>query len=350
MFQDITVEELIEVKDKPGQVLIDVRSPSEYRDFTIPGSINIPLFDDSERAEIGTLYKQVSVQAAKERGLEVVSAKLPEFVKAFRDIPGEKTVFCWRGGMRSKTTATVLDLMGIHTHRLQGGIHEYRKKTVHMLEDYPFKPEAYVLNGYTGAGKTLILKHLQEEGYPVLDLERMANHRGSIFGQIGLRPHNQKMFDALLLERISQVKDEPYVLFEAESKRIGKAVLPEFLTLKKERGFQIFIDMPIEERVRHILEDYQPWGHHDECIQAFQKIKKRIHTPIAAEIAQCLEAKEYARAVQLLLEYYYDPLYKYTADQYPEDRRMILQAKNIEDAAERIKEVLQNTFSGYAAQ
>ncbi|MFS0784291.1 tRNA 2-selenouridine(34) synthase MnmH [Bacillus sp. 1P06AnD] len=344
MFKDITVEELVAEKDSGSYVIIDVRSPSEYREFCIPGSINIPIFSDQERAEIGTLYKQVSVHAAKERGLEVVSAKLPEFVKEFAQLEKERIVYCWRGGMRSKTTATVLDLMGIHTHRLVGGIHDYRKWAVHRLESYPMHPEALVLNGYTGAGKTLILHQLENEGYPVLDLERMANHRGSIFGQIGLRPHNQKMFDALLLDRLDQLNGQPYVLFEAESKRIGKAVLPEFLTVKKENGFQLFIDMPIEERVQHILDDYQPWGHHEECLSAFRKIQKRIHTPIAADITRHLEIGEFREAVELLLLYYYDPLYTHTAEQYPVDRRLTLRVKNTDDAVEQVKQILQDQF------
>jgi tRNA 2-selenouridine synthase len=126
LFQDISIEELLELQHKKELVLIDVRSPSEYSDATIPGSLNIPLFNDTERAEIGTLYKQVSVQAAKEKGLEIVSAKLPAFIKTFEQTAGQKTVFCWRGGMRSKTTATVLSLMGIRVYRISGGIRAYR--------------------------------------------------------------------------------------------------------------------------------------------------------------------------------------------------------------------------------
>lgn len=114
MFQDITLEELRVLKNKKQITIIDVRSPSEYKDATLPDSLNIPFFDDQERAEVGTLYKQTSVQAAKERGLEIAAAKLPSFVKEFAAIQGDKAVFCWRGGMRSRTTATVLSLMDIH--------------------------------------------------------------------------------------------------------------------------------------------------------------------------------------------------------------------------------------------
>ncbi|WP_042352617.1 tRNA 2-selenouridine(34) synthase MnmH [Bacillus massiliigorillae] len=344
MFQDITINELLQKQNQQDIVFIDVRSPSEFKDATIPGSINIPLFDDQERAEVGTLYKQVSIDAAKERGLEIVSAKLPSFVKKFHEIEGEKIVFCWRGGMRSKTTATVLSLMDIHVCRLHGGYREYRQWVVESLGQFDLQAEALVLNGYTGAGKTAILQQLHQEGYPVLDLEQMANHRGSIFGQIGLEPNNQKTFETLLLQKLTQTKQSPYILFEAESKRIGKVVLPPFFVEKKEKGIQIFIDMPIEERVRHILADYDPVEHKEACIEAFHKIKKRIHTPIAAQIEEHLYCDRFSSAVALLLQYYYDPLYEHTAQQYPKERSITIAVHSIQEAVDAIRELLQTKF------
>ena len=340
MFQDISIEELLTLKNKGEMTLIDVRSPSEYKNATIPGSINIPFFNDEERAEVGTLYKQESVQAAKERGLEIVSAKLPDFVKQFSGIEGKKAVFCWRGGMRSRTSATVLSLMGVHTSRLDGGYRSYRNWVVERLETLELKPKAYVLNGYTGTGKTTILHRLRDEGYPTLDLEGMANHRGSVFGQIGLEPNNQKKFDALLVESIERINDQPYVLFEGESKRIGRVVLPDFVLTKKEQGLQLFVELPIEERVTHILEDYQPWKHENECMEAFIRIKRRIHTPIANQIERDLTEGNYSSAVRLLLEYYYDPLYQHVADKFPEDQILKVQAKTVEEAIEKIREFL----------
>jgi len=149
MFQDMTWEELLARYGRREFVLIDVRSPSEYAESTIPGSLNVPLFDDTERAEIGTLYKQKSAEAAKERGLEIVSAKLPAFIRRFAEMPGRKVVFCWRGGMRSKTTATVLSLMDIHACRLTGGYRAYRKWVVDSFESLDFQPPFYVLHGHT---------------------------------------------------------------------------------------------------------------------------------------------------------------------------------------------------------
>lgn len=340
MIHDITVEELTEQRQKGEMTVIDVRSPSEYALSTIPGSVNIPLFDDQERAEIGTLYKQVSVDAAKERGLEVVSAKLPAFIRQFAAIEGKKAVFCWRGGMRSKTTATLLSLMNIHAYRLSGGYRAYRQWVVAMLEDMPFNPSFYVIHGNTGNGKTLLLRKLKEKGYPVLDLEAMAGHRGSVFGGIGLDAHNQKTFDALLLEEMLRYKDAPYVLLEAESKRIGKVVIPDLVMSKKEQGTHIRIELPIEARVQTILEDYRPEEHPEACMRAFRKIESRIHRPIAAEIGECLQEGKYDRAVELLLVYYYDPRYSYTEDQYEDAEFITVTANSVDEAILQVEKYL----------
>lgn len=342
MFQDLAITELIESEKFNKITWIDVRSPSEFKEATIPGAKNIPVFTDEERAEIGTIYKQVSVEAAKERGLEIFSAKLPAFIKAVKELDGEKVIFCWRGGMRSKTAATVVDLMGISINRLAGGIRAYREYVTGQLKNMAYKPNALVLNGYTGSGKTKILRSLQSDGYPVLDLEKMANHRGSAFGQIGMVANNQRMFEALLFNGLYETKESPYVLFEAESKRIGKAVLPPFLLEKKGSGTHIFLSIPMEERVKTILEDYHPAEHKNECEAAFQKIKRRIHTPIAADIEKHLAEGEFSQAVHLLLEYYYDPLYKHSAELYAAEKTIHIKADNVSEATEQIRALLQS--------
>ncbi|WP_172253854.1 tRNA 2-selenouridine(34) synthase MnmH [Saccharibacillus deserti] len=340
MFQDITIEELL-VKRSNGEIAaIDVRSPSEYRSASIPGSLNIPLFDDEERAEVGTLYTQTGVEAAKERGLRIASAKLPEFVRQFKEIEGPKAVFCWRGGMRSRTTATVLDLMGIRVYRLNGGFRAYRKWVVARLENFELNAQAYVLGGNTGSGKTAALQRLQAEGYPVVDLENMAGHRGSVFGGIGVEARNQKTFDALLLERLLEVADSPYILLEAESKRIGRIEVPAFLMRKKEEGVQIRVGLPMEERVRHILEDYRPQEHAEACMASFLRIKAYIHQPVAAEIHRLMESGEYADAVRMMLESYYDPKYDYSADGLDPESVREIRAATVEEAVQRIKDIL----------
>ncbi|MGM0836389.1 MAG: tRNA 2-selenouridine(34) synthase MnmH [Bacillota bacterium] len=342
MVREMIVRELIDNLGKSGCSVVDVRSPAEFADMTIPGSINIPLFNNEERAEVGTLYKQVSVEAAKDRGLEVVSAKLPDFIRSFQKLEGELVIFCWRGGMRSKTTVSLLELMGVKARRLQGGVKAYRRWVMEQLELMDIHPPCFVLNGGTGTGKTAILHKLQKKGVPTLDLEGVAKHRGSVFGQIGLPSVTQKMFEARLIHEILLHQQAPYLVFEAESKRMGKKLLPDFLMEKKQQATHIYLEMPLEVRVQHILNEYRPWEHHDECVQAFHKIKKHIHTPIAVEIEAQLALEHYQTAIELLLEHYYDPRYLHSGKEYSECEKIVIQAENIEVASREIANYLKS--------
>jgi tRNA 2-selenouridine synthase len=339
LFKEMDIDDLLK-SDLEEFVLVDVRSPSEYEEMTIPGSHNIPVFDDDERAEVGTLYKQVSKETATDRGLELFSAKLPTFIKRFKELPGKKMVYCWRGGMRSKAAATFLDLMGIETYRVQGGIRAYRHWVMKQLETLEMKPKAYVLNGGTGTGKTEILHRLKSDGFPVLDIEGLANHRGSVFGGIGLAPHNQKTFDSLLVREVKRFEHFPFIMFEAESKRIGKIQLPPFLLKKKEQATHIIIELPIKERIEHLMKEYRLHEHHEEFTQAFRQIKRRIHSPVANKIEEELKTRNYEYILELLLEYYYDPRYIHTAEKYKEDQKIILKVNSIEEAFEKVKRIL----------
>ncbi|HEY4551932.1 MAG TPA: tRNA 2-selenouridine(34) synthase MnmH [Bacillaceae bacterium] len=340
MFKDIALTDLLALQKNENHTIVDVRSPGEFHEATIPGSINIPVFNNEERAEVGTLYKQVGKEAAMERGLAIFSQKLPAFISEFKQIETPVTVFCWRGGMRSKTAATVLDLMGIHANRLAGGVRSYRRWVVQTLEEADFPPRLFVLNGYTGTGKTAILRQLEDGGYPVIDLEKMAGHRGSIFGQIGLTPSNQKKFDSLLVEAMSIFQNEPFVFIEGESKRIGKVYIPDFLYKKKEQGLQLFIHLPIEERIKNILEDYQPWQYPERFKEAFQFIRKRMHTPIAKEVESNIENGHFESATELLLKYYYDPRYEHSIQNQPENGKIVIEAASKEEAFQRILDMI----------
>ncbi|MDF2936713.1 MAG: tRNA 2-selenouridine synthase [Paenibacillaceae bacterium] len=340
MFQDISIEDLLIRRKNGDLVTVDVRSPSEFRDGSIPGSINIPFFNDEERAEIGTLYTQVSVKAAKDRGLEIASAKLPALVKEFQDIGREKGVFCWRGGMRSRTVSTVLSLMGIRVYRLEGGYRDFRRWTNARLEQLSGRSwPSYVLQGYTGTGKTAILQALQAERAPVVDLEQMAGHRGSIFGGVGMAAHNKKTFDAYLVDRLEELEQSPWIMLEAESRKIGKIAVPEFIMRSKEKGKTIVLELPLEERARHIVADYRPEIHSEALLAAYRMIKEKIHTPIAKDIESKLLSGAYQEAVLLLLEYYYDPLYSHAAGQYAAETTVVA-AGTVAEALDRVRELL----------
>ena len=307
-----------------------MRSPGEFNEATIPGSINIPVFDDEERAVVGTIYKQVGKEAAVEKGLEIFSQKLPAFIKAFKQIDTPFTVFCWRGGMRSKTAATVLELVNIKASRLHGGIRTYRHWVVEQLAQEEFQPEFIVLNGYTGCGKTVLLNRLSEKGYPVIDLEGLAGHRGSIFGHIGFEPRKQKKFDSLLVHALEEVKHHPFVFIEGESRRIGNIAMPEFIFNKKEAGTQVILHLPMEERVKTILEDYEPWKTPELFNEAFQIIKKRVSTDVAKKIEVDLATGDFASVTAQLLAHYYDTRYDHSVNTNNED--LTIDAKSVDDA------------------
>jgi tRNA 2-selenouridine synthase len=337
MFKDITPEELYNLKTN-DKVIVDVRSPKEYNDATIPGAINIPLFTDDERAEVGTIYKQQGQEAAKDRGLEIYSKKLPAFIKAFKALPQPITVFCWRGGMRSKTAATVLDLMNINVNRLSGGIKAYRLWMKEQLDTITI-PELYVLNGHTGNGKTKMLQTLKKQGYPVINLEQLASHRGSIFGQIGLEPTNQRMFDLQLGEALIHYQQAPYIVIEGESSRIGRIKIPERFFNQKETSRQLFISLPIEKRIALILSDYHPETHHDQFVEAFSIIKRRIHTPVAHRIDKALQSRDYHAVIRDLLDYYYDPRYNHSTA-YTKELMTTIEAASLEEAIDLVKQLL----------
>ena len=342
MIDEIQLTELFNKRKNKNHTLVDVRSPKEFNEATIPGSINIPIFTTEERAEIGKLYKQTSQEAAKNRGLEIFSQKLPTFINEFKKINTPITVFCWRGGMRSKAVATVLELMDIHVTRLHGGFRTYRQWVMDELNKETFKPNLLVLNGHTGSGKTIILDKLAEKGYPVIDLEKIANHRGSIFGQIGLNPNKQKHFESLLVETMKDYAEEPFVFIEGESKRIGKVVLPDFFYYKKEISTQIFIELPFKKRVDIILDEYHPTDNPKLFLDAFNIIKKHIHTPIATKIENSLQNLDFRTAIKLLLEYYYDPRYNFHGKEYDQQQIIYVDSTTIDYAINQIEEIVIN--------
>jgi tRNA 2-selenouridine synthase len=319
---DITVDELVQSKK---YVPVDVRSPIEHGEAAIPGSVNIPLFTNEERQEIGILYKHSGDQAAKWRAMEIVSPKLPAIlhqIKNLEDSGAQPVIHCWRGGSRSKAVASFLEFSGIPSLRLAGGYRAYRE---YILEQIPvLLPEkAVVLHGLTGTGKTEILKELQKSGYPVLDLENMANHRGSLFGTIGIGDgHNQKTFDALLFERLSEIKGSSYFIIEAESKRIGRAAQPEMMVERKMNGTHFLVSCSLGNRIERIYKEYvepyktETWFKND-VDEKVERIVKRLKNPeLAYELEEALVKGDYRTVISILLVHYYDPRYSHSLKEY----------------------------------
>ncbi|WP_227935910.1 tRNA 2-selenouridine(34) synthase MnmH [Alkalihalobacillus deserti] len=335
--KQITIEELRYEED----LYIDVRSPGEFAEYRLPNAINIPLFTDEERAKIGATYKQKSRDEAIELGLSIYAPKLEAFFKRLKGLQGEMpnrrmVVYCWRGGMRSKTVAGTVGLLGVKCYQLEGGVRAFRKVVQESLEREAIKKKDYlVVAGHTGSRKTEILQILQERGYPVVDLEELAGHRGSVFGHIGVSPNSQKQFEYLLVKRLEEIGNSPYLIIEGESKRLGRVVIPDFILKGKENGERIELTYPFWSRVEHIYQTYQPQIYKEKIQEAIGKISKYLTHDLRNEIIVLQEQGKYKQIFAKLLEEYYDPRYAYTFDAYKSSASQI-EFEELDEGVEKL--------------
>ncbi len=347
--KEIDIQKAFEIKNP---IFIDVRSPGEYKESHIPGSINIPLFSDDERAQVGTTYKVKGSDPAQWLGMELVSPKIPNLMTCIRkeiEQGKEPIIYCWRGGMRSKSITTFAEMAGLKVQRLTGGFRHYRQWVLDHLNESLLPEQFVVLHGMTGVGKTTLLHKLKNMGFPILDLETCAGHRGSVFGGIGSPVHNQKTFEALLVHALEKIQGLPYVFMEAESKRIGKAVQPDFLLEAKKKGVHIILSTSVEIRVERIFEDYvQPHlkqeGYKDLVMDAIRPILKRF-TPITKEkVLETIEHEEYKQLISILLTDYYDPRYQHKLEDY-EGTFQTINVDNINNAVMDIEKYVFENLS-----
>lgn len=287
-----------------GWAMFDVRTPDEYEKGHIPGAQNLPLFSNEERAEVGTLYKQVSPERAFLRGLDLAGAKMSWYVReAFRLAPGRKAaVHCWRGGKRSASLATLLAFSGFEVKVLEGGYKAYRN---HILGEFSARKSRFlVVGGKTGSGKTEVLHHLMQQGEQIIDLEALAHHKGSAFGALGEAPQpTVEQFENDLFEVFSQLDPARRVWVENESRSIGKVFIPQgfWEQMKSSPLFQL--EVPFEERIERLIVDYAAYPKAD-LAQSLLKIERRMGGQNVKEALEAFSNNDIRTATGIALRYY----------------------------------------------
>ncbi len=315
--QKIHTEEFLTLAKKIP--VLDVRSPGEYTHAHIPAAISFPLFSDEERKIVGTAYKQQSREQAIKIGLDFFGVKMRKMVEEFEQLfvisskliennelktQNSKTVLlhCWRGGMRSAGVAWLLDLYGYKVYTLIGGYKAFRKWVLEQFEkQYPFQ----VLGGYTGSGKTYVLEALLKKKECVINLEKLANHKGSAFGNIGMprQPSSELFENSLAVELYFLDRQQKPIWVEDESQRIGDINIPITLWKQIRQKPLFFLDIPFDERLKHIVAEYGKFEK-EKLVNAIIRIKKRLGGLETKEAINGLLEDRVEDSFRILLTYY----------------------------------------------
>jgi tRNA 2-selenouridine synthase len=295
----------------PNPAFVDVRAPVEFALDHIPGAVNIPVLDDGERAEIGTMYRIHGQEKAILKGTHIVGEKLSSIVEQITRMKNRNiVVYCFRGGMRSSSLVSLLNSLGITVRKLSGGYKAYREWVRSRLESMEIVPPVFILQGLTGTGKTRILRAL---GYGI-DLEDFAGHRSSLFGGIGLAAKTQKMFESLLVRRLDELAASGCAVIEGESRKIGDLHVPGRIVQYIGHSPAILITASLERRVEILMEEYSRGLDRGEIFGILQSLEGRIGPKNVSQLRSFLEQERLEDFTVLVLEKYYDPLYKYSLD------------------------------------
>jgi len=317
---------------KLDAVYMDVRTSKEFNLDHLPDAVNIPIFDNKERKEIGILYKK-SQEKAYELGYDYFEKKLPLLNKKINKLDKNKklVVYCWRGGKRSEAITNLVDKQGYDVYQLKGGYKSYRAYIRKKL--YNFKPnfKFIVLRGLAGCGKTDLIKRLS----PSIDLENLAQHRSSIFGAIGLKPNTQKRFESLLFQKLKKLKNKRLVFVEGESHKIGNLFIPKNIFSEMNKGITVKIERSIEKRAEQIVKDYFTHGEEEKIKKHILSLKQNIGKKTVNALLDLMDKKEYKKVSRILLEKYYDKRYKIQGKQ----ERYTVNSDSVDKAVKELKKI-----------
>lgn len=343
----ISVEKALNL---PNTIFIDVRSESEFLEASIPGSINIPILKNEERSVVGKVYRNESVEKAKSLGLRYASYKLEEIYKRIMELERNYdniVIYCWRGGMRSKSVCNILNTLSLrNVYRISGGYKAYRKFVFDFLDNEIGKFKFIVLHGLTGVGKTIIINKLQEMQIPVMDLEKYAKNSGSVFGDLlfeGSSP-SQKEFESLVFNSL-YYNSSNFIIVESESKRIGSMNVPEPVMKAMEDGYHILVETSIENRIENIYNDYikNDSAINDKLIRCIKHLKKSLGTKTVEMLTEKINSGDYRYVIEFLINNYYDPLYKYSIKKL-ETLDLTIKYDKIDDAVDSVKKFIKKHF------
>ena len=321
MAQILPIEKFLPLTDRLP--LVDVRSPAEFAQGHIPGAVNIPLFDNEERAIVGIGYKNGGKEHAVQLGLEIVGPKLADFVKQAKRLAPKKEILvhCWRGGMRSGSMAWLFETAGMKAYTLEGGYKAYRR---YIREQFSRPVNMLVLGGYTGSGKTDILKIMEKQGEQFLDIEGIAHHKGSVFGPLGQKPQpTNEQFENNLADAWRKFDITRRIWVEDESRQLGKCVLPDPLFFQLRKAPLIKIIVPKPEREKRLVKEYGRFKK-EELKEQLVKIRERLGGQYLKEALKALENGDLEKVAGLALRYY-DKAYAHGASQRPKENVFELQ-------------------------
>ncbi|WP_323762802.1 tRNA 2-selenouridine(34) synthase MnmH [Maricaulis sp.] len=293
--------------------IIDVRSPSEFAEDHLPGAINLPVLDDEERARVGTHYTQVSVFEARRMGAAIAARNISQHIAtalADKDKTFKPLVYCWRGGMRSQSMATILAAVGWKTTLVDGGYRTWRRQVVAQLDTETPLP-VVLIDGQTGTAKTRLLHVLAERGEQVIDLEGLACHRGSIFGDFSDHPQpGQKAFETALWTEIRDLDPSRPVYVEAESRSVGRLRVPPRLWHAMQAAPRLEVRAPIAERARYLMTAYPDLPDDPAKLLAAIDGLRRFHArSVIDDWQELARAGDWETLAAALVSTHYDPAY-----------------------------------------